>query len=124
MPTVSLIDKESLKNLRKGDRQEKINTNIKPINLQEENDKKVFNKQTRRPTSKCILQNRQESYCYSSILTKYSYSVIGTSESRPSTSHIVKKITPVPVVTDQRNCSRTSTTSDAESGIKSEMNVI
>ena len=122
--TVTLIDKESLKNLQKGDRQRKINTNIKPISLQGENDKEVFNKQTRRPTDKRFLQNRQESYCNSSILTKYSYSVTGTSESRPSMSHIVKKITPVPVVTDQRNRSRTSTTSNAESGIKSEMNAV
>ena len=112
-----------MKNLQKGDRQRKINTNIKPISLQRENDKEVFNKQTRRPTDKRFLQNRQESYCNSSILTKYSYSVTGTSESRP-TSHIVKKITPVPMVTDQRNRSRTSTTSNAESGIKSEMNAV
>ena len=122
--TVTLIDKKSLKNLQKGDRQRKINTNIKPISLQGENDKEVFNKQNRRPTDKRFLQNRQESHCNSSILTKYSYSVTGAYESRPFTSLMVKKITPVPVVTDQRNCSRTSMTSDAESEIESEMNAV
>ena len=122
--TVSLIHKESLKNLQKGDRQGKINTNIKSIILQGEYDKEVFNKQTRRPTDKCFLQNRQESYSNSSIHTKYCYSVTSASETRPSMSHIVKKITPVLVVTDQRNSSRTSTRSDVESGIKSKMNVV
>ena len=122
--TISLIDEESLKNLQKGDRQGKINTNIKPRSLQGENDKEVFSKQMRQPSGKRFLQNRQESYYNSSIFTNYSYSVTGASESRPSTLHIVMKITPVPMVTDQRNCSRTSTTSDAKSGIKSEMNVV
>ena len=98
--------------------------NIKPISLQGENDKEVFSKPTRRTTGKRFLQNPQESYCNSSILTKYSYSVTGASESRPSTSHIFKKITPVPVVTDQQNHSRKSITSNAETGIKSEMNAV
>ena len=92
--------------------------------LQRKNDKEVFNKLTRRPTGKCFLQNRKESYCYSSIPTKYSYSVNGASERRPSTLHIVKKITPIPKVTDQQNRSSTSTTRNAKIEINSDKNAV